>query len=320
MVDFQNVKKELKKILGIECSISQINKPGGVAYTGLTIVDPGSVHPIFNLDELRERGLSEQEMVAFIAERFRFHQMEDESGKKIVSCLRNYEEAKKHLALRCCNLPNNISYLEDKPYRMITGDIAAYVVVNIGDLISNINDGIATTSVTHSLLKNWGISFEEAYSDALSNGFTPYIGNIGDMLDEMYSDEPDIWKCRNFFSKGFLQPLEDYELIQHMSLGLPSMFVISNPKQIGGGTILAYPEALKELSDFFAMDMVVLPSSIHEILVVPYESLDIEEISSMSMMVTEVNETSVAEEDILSSTAYVLRDGVLLDIQAALTA
>lgn len=321
MTDFQYIKKMFEENLGVECSISQINKPGGVAYTGLTIVAPGSVHPIFNLDELRERGLSEQEMVAFIADRFRLHQMEDESGKKIVSCLRNYEEAKKHLALRCCNLPNNISYLEDKPYRMITGDIAAYLIVNIGDLISNISEGIATTSVTHSLLKNWGVSFEEAYGDALNNGFQPYIGNIGDMLDEMYSNEPDNPEMQeDFFSKDFMQPLEAYELIQHMSLGLPSMFVISNPKRIGGGSILAYPEALKMLSDFFAMDLMVLPSSIHEILVVPYESLDIEEISSMSMMVTEVNETSVAEEDILSSTAYVLRDGVLLDIQAAQTA
>ena len=311
MNDFQNIKKIFEENLGIECSISQINKPGGIAYTGLTIVGTGVIHPVFNLDELRERGLSEQEIVTFIAERFRRHQMEDESEKNVVSCLRNYEEAKKHLALRCCNLPNNLSYLEDKPYLMITGDIAAYLIVNMGDLISNISEGIATTSVTHSLLKNWGVSFEEAYSDALRNGFKPYIGDLLEMQT-------------SFFTKDFMQPLREFELIQHISPELPPLFVISNQKQVGGASILAYPEVLKMLSDFFAMDLMVIPSSVHEILVLPFveghtsaKSTIVDEVSSM---IQEVNATSVAEEDILSSTAYLLRNGVLLDIEAALTA
>lgn len=314
MNDFQSIKTEVEKKLRelgkeVTCSIEKINKQGGITYTGLTVKsNTGSdICPIFNLDDMRSRGLDVKEMGIFIVDKFLRHQIEDEGKKKIFSCLINYEEAKKRLVIRCCNLPNNISYLSDKPYRKITRDIAAYLIIHIGDMMPNATEKVATTPVTSSLLKNWGVSFEEAYKVALMNGFKPYIG---DLLEIQTS----------FSTKDFMKPLEDYELIQHMFLEIPPMSVVSNQKQIGGASILAYPEALKMLSDFFAMDLLVIPSSVHEILVVPFESLAAEEISSMSSMVQEVNETSVAEEDILSSTAYVLKDGVLLDIEAAQTA
>ena len=318
MNDFQNIKKEVEQKLSRElgeevtCSIEKINKQGGITYTGLTVKsNTGSVCPIFNLDELRERGLDVKEMRIFIVDKYLRHQIEEEGQKKILSCLSNYEEAKKRLVIRCCNLPNNISYLSDKPYRKITRDIVAYLIIHIGDMMPDATEKVATTSVTSSLLKTWGVSFEEAYKVALMNGFKPYIGDLLEMQT-------------SYFTKDFLQPLREFELIQHISPELPPLFVISNQKQVGGASILAYPEVLKMLSDFFAMDLMVIPSSVHEILVLPFveghtsaKSTIVDEVSSM---IQEVNATSVAEEDILSSTAYLLRNGVLLDIETALTA
>lgn len=301
MTDFQYIKTELERKLSARlgeeatCSIEKINNQGGVPYAGLIFKTSASIRSGINLDSIIDK----------IVDDYCHFLINYTETKNVFSYLRNYEEEKKHLEIRCCNLPNNISFLEDKPYRMITSDIAAYLIIHSG--MPNMTERIASTFITDSLLKSWGVSFDEAYETALNNGFNPYIG---DLLEAQI----------NFFSKDFMQPLEEYELLQHMSLDIPSMFVVSNQKKRGGASILAYPEALKMLSDFFAMDLMVIPSTVHEILVVPYSSTLPVSNEEMSSMVQEVNETSVAEEDILSSTAYVLRDGVLLDLETAQTA
>lgn len=307
MNDFQYIKTEIERKvsarLGKEATVSieKINKQGGVSYAGLIFKTSASISPVINLDSIIDK----------VVDDYCHFLIDDTETKDVFSCLRNYEEAKKHLAIRCCNLPNNISYLEDKPYRAIADDIAAYLVIDTQTLIPGVTDGTSSSSVTYQLLKSWGVSFDEVYKVALNNGFKPYIG---DLLEAQTS----------FFSNDFMQPLEGYNLLQHMSLDIPPMFCISNQKQVFGASILAYPEALKMLSDFFSMDLMVIPSSVHEILVLPFveghtsaKSTIVDEVSSM---IQEVNATSVAEEDILSSTAYLLRNGVLLDIEDALTA
>ncbi len=81
----------------------------------------------------------------------------------------------------------------------------------------------------------------------------------------------------------------------------PDTLVLTNQEQIEGAACLLYPEALEEISGRLGGNFVILPSSIHEIIAMESRGADPER---LNLMVKEVNETAVAEDEILSDHAY----------------
>jgi hypothetical protein len=80
------------------------------------------------------------------------------------------------------------------------------------------------------------------------------------------------------------------------------MYVLTNRYHTNGACVILYDQLLKQLADFFNRDLVVLPSSIHEVLLVPVEvSVDL---AQYDRMVQEVNETQLADDEVLSNHAY----------------
>jgi uncharacterized protein YdhG (YjbR/CyaY superfamily) len=80
------------------------------------------------------------------------------------------------------------------------------------------------------------------------------------------------------------------------------MYILSNSNGINGASALLYPEVIENFSNTIKSNVYILPSSIHEVILVPFQ----EEIdkSQLIQMVNEVNETQVAKEEVLSSSVY----------------
>jgi hypothetical protein len=62
-------------------------------------------------------------------------------------------------------------------------------------------------------------------------------------------------------------------------------------------------DALKEAAELYGGDFMILPSSIHEILLLPVRD-EKEEIEELAATVREVNDTKVAPDEILSFHVY----------------
>ena len=91
----------------------------------------------------------------------------------------------------------------------------------------------------------------------------------------------------------------------HEELELPEkdkMYVLSNKLKNYGAACIAYPYILDMLAGVLKENFYVLPSSVHEVIIVP-ESSQIRQ-SELERMVREINETQVPEEEILSNHAY----------------
>ena len=91
----------------------------------------------------------------------------------------------------------------------------------------------------------------------------------------------------------------------HEELELPEkdkMYVLSNKLKNYGAACIAYPYILDMLAGVLKENFYVLPSSVHEVIIVP-ESSRIRQ-SELERMVREINETQVPEEEILSNHAY----------------
>jgi len=79
-------------------------------------------------------------------------------------------------------------------------------------------------------------------------------------------------------------------------------YIMTNKYQINGASVLLYHGLLDGLAEKLGTDLYVIPSSIHEFLILPV--LPGTCIQDLNAMIHEVNSTQVEEEEILSDHAY----------------
>lgn len=191
-----------------------------------------------------------------------------------------YELIKNRLFVSVVSV-NNISYLSDKVYRTVA-DLAI-----VPRIIAFANaEGIGSALVTKSLVESWGVSEEQVIEDALKNaevmrplrlqGMSEIVREM--MLMEMPEDVVDA-----------LFPAEDEK-----------MYVLSTADKSQGAATIFYPGALKSVSDRIG-SFYILPSSIHEVILVPNADMSADELQAM---VSDVNATQVAPEEKLSDSVY----------------
>lgn len=80
------------------------------------------------------------------------------------------------------------------------------------------------------------------------------------------------------------------------------MTIISNNYGTNGASAIYFKDVLKRIADKYGSDLIVLPSSIHEVIVVPTEMISLEDAKSM---VTEINTDCLDPEEKLSDNAYI---------------
>lgn len=140
-----------------------------------------------------------------------------------------------------------------------------------------VGDGFYTLSETH--LQKEGIRYDHLVSAAIEHVEHDYsIRRISELLMNLGAGSQDD--------------------------GLP-LFVITRRSadcQYGAGVILSH-RILRETSERLGGDMIIYPSSVHEILAMPYTVAP--EVREARKMVQEINENVVAPEDVLTNSVYI---------------
>lgn len=85
--------------------------------------------------------------------------------------------------------------------------------------------------------------------------------------------------------------------------GETGVFVLTNKKKFNGSTVLLYNGFLKYVSNRLNSNLLILPSSIHEVIVLKLETG--EDINFFRNLVAEINATEVAPEEVLSNNVYI---------------
>lgn len=84
------------------------------------------------------------------------------------------------------------------------------------------------------------------------------------------------------------------------------MYMVTNTSGLNGAAVVFYPGVLKELSDKVGGDLVVLPSSRHEMIVIPYEENETD-LDGPREMVEECNKETVTPLEFLSDHVYLYK-------------
>lgn len=84
--------------------------------------------------------------------------------------------------------------------------------------------------------------------------------------------------------------------------GIP-IYVLTNPENFLGAGGIVLPSVLTQLSDFFIQDFYILPSSIHEVIVIPVDRINYTP-KQLAKMVGNTNRYFVRKLDVLSAHVY----------------
>ena len=187
----------------------------------------------------------------------------------------NYEKVKDRLRIKLINASKNEEMLKTTPH-LVFGDLAVVFQIQFECSVAN----LATTTVTDHILKMWdGVDLDTLFKDAEINcrknvKIRPMLSLLASMrkLDFEVPDTPE------------------------------EMYVLTNNDMTNGAAQMLFPENLDQIAEELGTSKVfIIPSSIHECIVVPEDSLSVD---ALEQMISEVNETTVADEDILSGTLY----------------
>ena len=157
-------------------------------------------------------------------------------------------------------------------------------------LVSEERFGNASILIHNVHLQLWKVNARELYECALEN--TPLLqgyelADMNTVLEEMKA----------------LGGIDDEE-IEDMQQEVP-MYVLSNKSRINGASCILYKDILKDFAMVVDKDLYVLPSSIHEVILLPSDGT--QESEQLKEMVREINQSQVEKEEVLSDSVYYYR-------------
>ena len=199
-----------------------------------------------------------------------------------VIMLRDYDQMKDKLAMEVVSAEANAEMLETVPHKNIEDMAVVYRFV-----LESSENGGASILVTNQLLENMGVTPDQLHADAMENAplLRPaVITGMSELMAEMMGVE-------NAEMMGLVVAPEDEK-----------MFVATVPDKTHGASVLAYQDFMDQAAERVGGDFFILPSSIHECLIVPdngemkYEDLQ--------AMVKDVNATQVDPADKLTDSVY----------------
>lgn len=292
----EEVKKEVKSIVGEECSVSincvmKINRE----LQGISILQRGtSISPSVYLEDYYKEYQSGRSINEIATEIVAISKQRKHNVVSIAENLQDYQWAKPRLRVKLINYDRNEKLLQSSPHeRLLDLAIIPYVVLMQ-------EEDIMTTRVPLTLLTTWGIDQATVLKVAKENTLmmspvvieemTDFIFHM--MLKEFNTMESDREDDREEMLKALLgKDTKEKE-----------MYILTNEKNLDGAYAAFQTKELASLSDKIGTGkLYILPSSIHELLAIP--AFDIEP-DKLREMVKDINCTQVPEEDFLSDTIY----------------
>ncbi len=265
---------------GVELHRQEVTKNNGVVKDGVAVRYPDSpVAPTVYLDDLYEMhkdGYSVGNLVDTTADNLDRHK--DMAPKMPVLTT---ETARENLYCAVVNTADNEEMLKNVPHEKLE-DLSVVPRFRVGE------DG--SFLVTNDICKTLKMTSEEVMEAAHANTDRQEYKcqSMGEVMRDL------------MLKDGMPEEYAD-ELIQMQGEQCP-MWVLSNESRVDGAVAIASQETLKAAHEKLGEDFYVLPSSRHEILLVPQSIVS--DVEDLKQMVKEVNTTEVSKIDKLSDSVY----------------
>ncbi len=253
-------------------------KNNGVVLSGLSFSKKGyNASPTIYMENYYSDYV-EGEDVADIADRIMSLYRENDMAAQVdMSFFDDFEHVKDRLFIKLINKEKNSDFLKGSPYEDFL-DLAIVPYVRVCD--KKIGNGIIMVRNEHLAL--WKTDAKKVLAAAKKNthdhdGYN--IRHIMDVLDGL--------------GVGDKEGLGEKEF---------PMYVATNSRKINGAAVLTMNDKLKEFSAIIGGDYYIIPSSVHELILLGKRD---DSACNIDEMIRDVNRTELGPDDVLADHAYV---------------
>ena len=259
--------------------IQKVKKNNGVELNGLTVRKTGQkISPVLYLDQYYrnlQQGLTNiQDICKNVAEGIIQNQRSFD-----VNDILDPEKIKDRVTFSVIGAKNNISMLQDMPHRIKDDMAMVYRII-----VNQENQEVGSVKISDQLAESLNLNEKDLYNMAMENTpklFPAQFQSMFDVLKKMMPEMAEMMEPNIF---------ED------------SMYVLSNEQNIDGASALFYPGVQEEIYKHMGKEYYVLPSSIHETIIVPKNaSMNATELKNMVM---EINGKEVSPDEVLTDSVY----------------
>ena len=258
---------------GVE--LKTVTKNNGVELTGLIIRrEASNICPTIYLDPYYEAYKAGEEMDKILREIADTRMRTDIKEPFDADQFMQFERVKELIVPRLVNKEQNSEQLTERPYSVLADLAVTYHIM--------LFNGNASTPVTNNFMKEWGIKTEELHETAIRNMlrlFPSTFRGMSVVVNELHPGYMDV-----------LAPEDE------------ALFVLSNSGKMFGAAAILDNKFLRGIAERMGKELYVLPSSIHELLVVtPNVEKNLDELKEM---VTSTNASTLDPEERLSDHVY----------------
>ena len=265
------MKAVISDTLKKEVQIVNPLKLNNVRHYGLVIMEPDSnTSSTIYLEPFFERFLDTDNWAGIVKDILAFYFNNRPGDSFDVKWFCDFNQIRKNLVYRLVNYEANQELLSMVPHTRFL-DLAKiyYADCQIGETSGSI-------LIYHTHVKEWKITEDELMAAAEEN-------------------TPRLYPAK-------LQPLSS-ALKTENDTGTVPMFVLSNTGNQKGAAAVCYKDVLESFSQKTEDDLVILPSSVHETILLPLQKSN--NMDSLREMVCDINRTVLDRSEFLSDNVYI---------------
>lgn len=277
------VEKELGREFRAE--IREVRKNNGILLHGLLISLKGqAVVPTIYLErflEAYESGMAFKEVVCRVLS---VYEKSSPKGCADMDFLESFGNVRDRICYRLIGRKGNEGLLEEIPYIEFLDLAICFYYAYHGE---EMGDG--TILIYNSHMEMWETCTVELFSLAGHNTqrLFPWVcQGLGEVLKEM---------------EDSVLGTDMEDLVDVLCMEVP-MKILTNNRKTHGAACILYPGVLDGVAQEMGSDFFILPSSIHEVILLP--DTGNEDYEKLRGMIREVNSTQMAPEEVLSDTLY----------------
>lgn len=263
-------------------SINHVIKNNGCELDGLVIMEEGKhISPTIYLNGFYKQYQNGRTVEDIVREILHIYNENKDNIQICPDWFQDFDRVKQTIAYKVINYSKNEKLLKKIPHKRVLDLAVVYYC-----LLSQSEGETATALIYNNHLEGWHVTEQQVHEIAVSN--TP-----GLLQSQIYP-----------LSSLIGLVLEDLKMEKELLMAA-EMYVLTNNTRLNGAACIFYEDVLKKFADTLQIDLYILPSSIHEVILLPklarYDAMNLED------MVREVNTDGVSREEVLSDKVYIYR-------------
>jgi len=283
----QKVQKAVQKRVGegFQVKIHEVQKNNNTVFQGLLIMsERQNVSPTIYLNSFWEAYKEGVTFSVIIEHIMRVYHQDTPKQNVDMSFFKEYDRVKDRICYKLISLERNAELLQNIPYFKFLDLAICFYYAYQGEEL-----GEGSILIHNNHMEMWQVTRADLLEAARQNTPALFPCKIESMENTL----------RQILGIGLAEENQTDEINIQRAM---AMQVVSNENKVYGASCILYPEVLEKVARRVGQNLYIIPSSVHEMLLLPDDGSDDGEY--LQNLIGEVNATQVEPEAVLSDQLY----------------